>query len=292
MEYKEINKNNIYKFMFWEGAVSFKLLWRVVGFVIAATMLGGFLCSPIGAADSDKRNNNIRLFLYEHTGEEGIVELDISISSSMGVCAMLCELEYDPDSFIYLSGGACDENINFKAVDFGGEVRFLMDFITNSAPDGNPARLYFKRIGTGCSNFSLTCQDALYIDENGEISRANVQIFADMLPEKDEIQAHPNDEIAPAIVNAEVRDDSVFFSVGVSDECFAAGVRLFFVDLSGNGDHFEALVAGAVRAGELLRGEYRFCSDKSYAVVITAQGYSGRHAVGGEKITLLYTRQD
>ena len=278
--------------MFWEGAVSFTLLWRVVGFVIATIMLGGFLCSPIGAADSDKKNNNIRLFLYEHTGEEGIVELDISISSSMGVCAMLCELEYDPDSFIYLSGGACDENINFKAVDFGGEVRFLIDCITNSAPDGNPARLYFKRIGTGSSNFSLTCPAALYIDENGEISRANVQIFADTLLEKEEIQDHPNDEIAPTIVNAEIRYDSVFFSVDVSDEYFAAGVRLFFVDLSGNGDHFEVLVAGVVRAGELLRGEYRFCPDKSYAVVITAQGYSGKRMVKGDKITLVHTQQN
>ena len=292
MEYKVKKQNNIYKFMFWEGAVSFKLLWRVVGFVIAAIMLVGFLCSPIGAADSDKKNNNIRLFLYEHTGEEGIVELDISISSSMGVCAMLCELKYDPDSFIYLSGGACDENINFKAVDFGGEVRFLIDCITNSAPDGNPARLYFKRIGTGSSNFSLTCQDALYIDENGEISCANVQIFADTPLEKEEIQAPPNDEIAPTIVNAEIRDDSVFFSVGVSDECFAAGVRLFFVDLSGNGDHFEVLVAGTVRVGELLRGEYLFCPDKSYAVVITAQGYSGKRRVKGDKITLVYTQQN
>ena len=290
MEYKVKKQNNIYKFMFWEGAVSFKLLWRVVGFVIATIMLGGFLCSPIGAADSDKKNNNIRLFLYEHAGEEGIVELDISISSSMGVCAMLCELEYDPDSLIYLSGGACDENINFKAVDFGGEVRLLIDCITNSAPDGNPARLYFKRIGTGSSNFSLTCPDALYIDENGEISRANVQIFADTPLEKEEIQAHPNDEIAPTIVNAEIREDSVFFSVGVSDECFAAGVRLFFVDLSGNGDHFEVLVAGAVRVGEMLRGEYRFCPDKSYAVVITAQGYSGKRTVKGDKIILVYTQ--
>ena len=243
------------------------------------------LCTPIGAEDTGEERS-IRLFLRAiENGDDGLFEVTIDLSSTYGVCAVLCELDYNPDSLIFLSCGAGTDNLNLTFLDFGGTLRLLVDSPENSPPECELVRLYFKRIGNDAADLALTCLNALCLDENFQILSANFTVLADLPSDEQDNTKAPTP--LPKIIHASAQEGRISFDIAVNGDCFAAGVRLFFVDLGGEGENFEVIVAGIVGQDKILRGEHRYRSDKSYAIVVTALGYDKHGAARGEKIVLI-----
>ena len=269
-----------------------RVILRALGGLIVALMLTNFIFSPAGAAGSGTEKN-IRLFLRATAGDEDIIEVTVGIDSGRGMCALLCSLEYNSESLIYLSGGACDESFNFKAVDFGGNVRFLLDSKENSVARGELVKLYFKRIGNGGLGFSLKCRDdVLYYDENSDILSARVEVDLNFGSADTDCNGDIEERKAPEIIRLDNKDGEIGFAVSVDDECFAAGARLFFVDISGGGRHFEVILAGVVGNDGLFDGRYFFGGEVGYAVVVTAMGYGRGEIDAGEKSTLVCMKGD
>jgi hypothetical protein len=240
-----------------------------------------------------------RLFLREEECD-GILTLEICIESEKGICAMLCDLEYNPAALLYLSGGSDDASISFKAVDRGGKLSFLLDSAQNSAPCGTLARLYFKTIGNGAPDVSLTVrEDALYLDDRGEIRPAQLKITSlppDSTPEDELASGNPSNgkpssvAAPPHLLTLEIGNAEVSFSVK-TDQGFAAGVRLFCVDLE-SGERSDVTVAGVVGKDGILAGKYRLEDEKSYSVVATPLSFYGQKTSKGEKITALIAHQN
>ena len=265
-----------------------KILLRAVAIIVVVALLGTLVCLPVGAGD--KGNESIRILYRAREMEDGLLEIEISLESESGVCAALCVLNYDPDSLIYLSGGAPDGSVCFTAIDFGGELRFLLDSRQNTTPDCVLACLYFKKTGAGRQNLSLRCQDARYLGESGEILSADVPVVAE--GPADEESVGDRDERVPSQITAQgVERGKLSFSVKAAKGCFAAGVKLFFVDLGGAGEHFEVLIVGVVTSDGAFSGEYRFCPDNRYAVTVTALGYDRLGAYPGERAMVIFTPQ-
>lgn len=258
-----------------------RMLLRITGFVIVVALLAVFICFPVGAERDE--TDAVRLFLSAAEDEEGFVTLEITLDSRGGICALLCDLEYDPETLIYLSGGAVDEKMHLSVVDFGGELRFLLDSAQNSAPDGALLLLYFKRIGGKAPDFALKCRyDALCFDGN-EIITAPTVAVCDPPPNGSsppEASSPDTPDTKPRLLAFEQENGRL--TLAVAADGFAAGVRLFFVDLGGGGEHFEACIAGVTGANGIFRGEYLLPTDKSYAVVVTPLGY-GRSVKKGER---------
>lgn len=290
MEYKEKTQNKIYKFGFLgENGMTVKVLLRAVALLIAALLIGGLVCLPVGAREM---NNSVRLLYRTSEAEDGILEIEISLESGAGICAMLCVLDYNPDSLIYLSGGSPDESVSFTVIDFGGEIRFLLDSRQNTAPDCVLARLYFKKTDAGKKNLSLRCQDARYLSESGEILSADTLVLADGISEENGNIGNKNECAPPQIISQEITSDGgICFSVKAARDCFAAGARLFFVDLEGAGENFEVLVAGVTSADGIVSGEYHLCPDKRYAISVTAIGYDRLGGHRGERMTVILDPQ-
>ncbi len=269
-----------------------RVILRAVGGIIVAAMLICFICSPVGAAEGGTENA-IRLFLRATEVEGDILEVTVSLDSESGICALLCTLEYDPESLIYLSGGACDGKINFKAIDFGGSVRFLLDSRENSAAKGEIVTLYFKRIGHGSAGLALKCEgEALYCGEGADILSARVEVDGEIGSADIGCNGGREERKAPEIISLVENGGRLDFSVAVDGVCFAAGARLFFVDISGGGRHFEVVVAGVVGKDGVFEGRYLFGGDIGYAVVVTAVGYGRGRIDTGEKITLVCANGD
>lgn len=268
-----------------------RVILRAVGGIIVAAMLICFICSPVGAAEGGTEKA-IRLFLRATEVEGDILEVTVSLDSERGICALLCTLEYNPESLIYLSGGARDGKVNFKAIDFGESVRFLLDSKENSAAKGEIVTLYFKRIGRGSAGLALKCEgEALYYGEGADILSARVEIDGE-IGSADVGNGGKEERKAPEIISLVENVGQLDFSVAVDGECFAAGARLFFVDISGGGRHFEVLVAGVVGKDGVFEGRYMFGGDIGYAVVVTAVGYGRGRIDTGEKITLVCANGD
>lgn len=263
---------------------------RVAGILLFAAILMIFLCTPIGAENVNKEEGICLCLRAKDDGKEGLFEVTIDLSSARGICAMLCDLEYNPDNLVFLSGGSSNEKINLELVDFGGILRLLLDSSENSPPECRLVTLYFKRIANGGDDLDLTCREALSIDEGAEILTVGVAVFND-LPSNEQGNTDAP-EPPPRITYAAVCDGTVLFTVNVGEDFFAAGVRLFFVDLDGEGEHFEITVAGVVGRDGVLRGEYRFSTIKSYAIALTALGYRGNRTVRGERCTAICHKQN
>ena len=290
MEYKEKIQNKIYKFAFLEDEMTAELLLRAVALIVVVALLGTLVCLPVGAGDKD--DNTIRVLYRVREAEDGILELEISLDSKMGMCAALCVLNYNPDSLIYLSGGAPDDSVSFTAVDFGGELRFLLDSRQNTAPNCVLACLYFKKTGEGKRGFSLKCRDMRYLGGKGEILSAEAFVVADM-PSDDAESGEKREEYAPPqLAFWNVNERGISFEVKARRGCFAAGVRLFFVDLGGAGEHFEILIVGVVTSDGVFSGEYRFCPESRYAVSVTALCYDRLGVCCGERATAIVPFQN
>jgi len=266
-----------------------KTFLRIIGFLTLCAMFVVIVRIP-AEAEIDGTQSEVRLVLHSSETGDGILELLIELDSSCGISAMLCELEYDPDVVIYLSGGASDSEMSFKAIDFGGSLRFLIDSNESSAPCGELARLYFKVTGNGKPRFSLTCREsALYIDGRGEICPTAVKVTLPQ-PEKDTENdstdgaggEDPSDEThAPRLLDLEIRDFEIAFTVGI-ERGFAAGVRLFIVDLD-SGESADITVAGVVGEDGVFTGKYRLQEEKSYSVIVTPLSFCAEKRLDGEK---------
>ena len=258
-----------------------KMLFRAVGIVMLTVILINLFLSPIGAEERGTEKE-IRLFLRECDGEEDILVLEVCLESDNGVCALLCDLEYDAERYIYLSGGSVDEKINFKAIDFGSVVGFLLDSGENSNAECVLARLYFKRIGQGKARFTLNSRDnALGVGDNLEICSYQTRILSDTSVPGDNTDKGDSNEL-PRLVSLNMGSEKIVFSVKSPHDCFAAGVRLFFIDLSGGGEHFGVFVTGIIKRGGMFAGEHTM-PQGNYAVIVTALGYSARELIRGEK---------
>lgn len=276
-----------------------RILFRMIGFLTLVTMLVVISRIPVGAGD-DNAQDVTRLILHSIQNDDGILELTIELDSPHGICAMLCDLKYNPKALVYLSGGSDDVNIHFKAIDFGGSLSFLIDSNRNSAPRGTLARLYFKTIGNGAPDVSLNCrEDALYLDDRGEIRPAQLKITSlppDSTPEDDLASGNlsngkPSSVAAPPrLLTLEIGNAEVTFSVK-TEQGFAAGARLFLVELE-SGETTDVVVAGVVGKDGILAGKYRLEDEKSYSVVATPLSFYGQKTSKGEKITALIAHQN
>ena len=266
-----------------KGESLLKRPFRALGAAVITVILLVFAFSPIGAEEGGT-GNDIRLFLRCGNIDGEVLELEVCIESDSGVCAMICDVEYDSERYIYLSGGATDEGVGFKAVDFGSTVSFVIDSVENTFQDGVLAKLYFKRISDGRAKFTLISRDdAIYLGASSDILSSRVQVVSGecVLGGNPDSGGGTGEIYEPRLIDVNVSSNAIAFWVEAPRGCFAAGVRLFFVDLS-SGEYSEVFVLGVVGGG-LFSGEYRHAPNGSYAVVITALGYGAREVRAGEK---------
>ncbi len=224
-----------------------------------------------------------RLMLDYNYLEDEMTEVVLSLSSSNGVCALLGEIEYDENAYLLLSCGAEGEIFDFKYADIGDSVRFLLDSTENSEPEGILARFYFKKVGEGeKKSFLLKCEKGgiIYLDKKSD---PVPYVSVDMTDSESKNETEREEDTPPVLQRTEKNGTSLSFSVKADKNCFAAGVRLFCVDLSGEGKHFEAQILGVVNENGEFKGKYVFCDDAEYTVIISAVGYKRDGRAPGEK---------
>ena len=298
---------------------------RIIGFLILASMLVAITCIP-SRADLDTTLHSAFCTLHSQSRtlhsalctlhfssvSDGILELTISLSSPRGVCAMLCEITYNPQSLLLLSCGTPCEDLNLSFADFDGSLRLLLDSTKNSPPECELVHVYFKRIGNGATNLNLTCLDALYLDGNSGPVATSVTVTANLPPCEQgnnttltppneqgntAAPAPPNEQgntatpaTAPNLTHFSAQDGKITFTVAANKDCFAAGARLFLVDLE-SGEITDVTVAGVVGRDGIFTARYPLDEEKSYSVVVTALAFCGLNCSSGEKTTALIPRQ-
>lgn len=227
------------------------------------------------------------LVCKENDGESDEVTVELVLSGQSGLCGFLGEVRFDENEFLFLSGGDGESGLNFSFLDLGGCVRFLIDGTQNSPRECVLARFYFKRTGDGNGTISLcrACEeDALYINEKNRVSHMQTELFGCDIgrAENDEI---PESEF-PYFSRLEVSNDGegsvISFEVCADKRFFAAGAKIYIVELDGAESH-GAYVVGVTKSG-MFSGEYRFSPQKNFAVIITAVAFDRDGETSGEKI--------
>ncbi len=219
-------------------------------------------------------------------------ELALILSSAHGVCGILCELKYDENTLLYLGGGS-ECALELTSLDVGGEVRFILDGIENSEAECVLARLYFKRIGLGECCFELSGigeTSAVYFNETGALINSNAVISGCTVIGN--ASSKPSVEV-PKFESFELFERGgervISFEVRVGNGNFAAGARLFLLDLE-TGKSEDIRVVGIVSSNGIFKGEYILSGQKKIAISATALGYRREGEIRGERETAITLR--
>lgn len=279
-------------FLFRELAVKSFFL-RIVSAIIGLCMSTGscYLTETVKnggfRSTAEEEKSKIALVCKENDRESGEIIVELVFSGQSGLCGFLGELRFDENELLFLSGGDGESGLNFSFLDLGGCVRFLLDGVKNSPRECVLARFYFKRIGDGNGTISLfgACEeDALYINEGNIVSTMQTKLFGCNIGRADDDEI-PESEF-PCFSRLEVSNDEersvISFEVCADNRFFAAGVKIYIVELEGAESH-EAYVVGVTQSG-MLSGEYSFSPQGNYAVIITATAFDRDGETRGEKL--------
>ena len=118
------------------------------------------------AEDASFGNEAPTLELLVSSDDDEGVEIILKLNSEHGLAAILAELNYDGEDFLFLGCGSDIMTVTYS--DVGDGVRFLLDLSENSPSECVLATFYFKKIGSGGGDFSLNIgddADCLYFEE-------------------------------------------------------------------------------------------------------------------------------
>ncbi len=219
-----------------------------------------------------------RIFLTSRECENDEIEVSLSLESEYGIAAFFGEIIYDPDELLYLGSESGECELALSAADLGGCVRILSDGVKNSEKSCVLSRLRFKKTGNRQTTLTLSGNGdeyAFFFDEKGNLQPFTARLEGCTISEKAdcEIKDGANEASTPRLLNFEpsVQDDGVdfCFEIAAPSRCFAAGIKLFVVDLE-RGTCDAVYIVGIVANG-LFSGKYRFNAPnaKRLSVVIT-----------------------
>ncbi len=258
-----------------------RIFLRAMSFFTAFCM---FFCYNIPIC---AKENGIRVSLECRMTETEEYELSLTLSSAQGLCGLLCELKYDENAFLYLGGGS-DCALELTYLDISSGVRFILDGSENCESECILARFYFKRIGSGESGFELSCigeSSVVYFNEAGELINSNAILSGCTVIGN--ASSEPSVEV-PKFESFELfeRGDErvISFEVKVGNGNFAAGARLFLLDLE-SGESEDVRVVGIVSPTGIFKGEYILSGQKKIAISATALGYRRDSEIRGERKT-------
>ncbi len=223
--------------------------------------------------------------------DDGGVEITLYLKSDNGIAAMLGELSYNAELFLFLGSGS--DIMNVTCEDLGGSVRFLLDMNEDSPSECLLATFYFMRIGRGDGDFAVRLDSevgCVHFCEGGSLNAVNIALPAP-LTVNDTVQ----DDVESAVslpcmlsLSFESREGEaslIKLEVSAPDR-FAAGVRLFAVDIE-SGESREYYILGISRSDGSFYGRAEIELYKKTAVVITAVGYGRSEMILGEKRIML-----
>ena len=208
------------------------------------------------AEDASFGNEAPTLELLVSSDDDEGVEIILKLNSEHGLAAILAELNYDGEDFLFLGCGSDIMTVTYS--DVGDGVRFLLDLSENSPSECVLATFYFKKIGSGGGEFSLNIRDDAVSFENGG--------------RKSE--------------NGGGKNVLFHFEVDVGKKRFAAGIKLFAVDLE-SGESREYYILGITGKDGVYLGNAEIELYEKAAVIVTAAGYEREGMACGEKLTAL-----
>ncbi len=239
---------------------------------------------PICAAKAD-----INISSECRMTETGEYEVSLYLLSDQGICGIMCDMEYDEDSFLFLGGGSeCALKLTY--VDVGGGVRFILDGIENSKRECVLARFYFKRIGPRECRIKLSGvgeASAVYLSVTGHTVSAKAAFRGCSAVE--DTSAAPSAEL-PEFKSFEIFERGgewvLSFEVKGGNGNFAAGARLFLLDLEA-GKTEDIRVVGVSDAEGIFKGEYILSGQRKIVISATALGYRREGEIRGERETAI-----
>ncbi len=260
--------------------LAFKLTLVVI-FVFAV-----FLSLSAKAAEDCTDGDTVRLEMSTRESKDGNIEIDLMLSSKIGITALLGELTYSDKSFLFLGCGS--EIMDSAYEDIGGSVRFVLDNIDNSPPECVLATFYFTRIGDGDGVFSLELESeagCVLFNGDGVLISASPEC-----PERITVQDKTNGDssqiLPPCLVLLSLKEKDGARAVLELDvsapDCFASGIRLFAVDIE-SGESREYYVLGITDRDRAFCCLTEIDLYKNTAVVVTAVGYKRSGMIFGEK---------
>lgn len=272
-----------YLSVFWHG---------VVFFVIAAVCFLFCSAGVRGAGAIEEKDCAAEMTCV--VGEDGEVEVALKVVCEGGVCGLLGELEYDAESFLLLSCGSDAEGVDFSYYDGGGAVRILLDGVENTVAAIVLVRFYFKRVegAIGSAVFSLGDIEAFYLSAKCELCELDVEVGvgsvevgvvnAPMGADKKDLPVLTGAEV----IRSEGGEVEIILSEIVGREYFAAGFKIFFVDLD-SGEVDEMYIFGVLDrsgGGEVIFERRVEHGERGrFSVVVTPLAIDREGVVEGEK---------
>ncbi len=248
------------------------------------------LGSESDSGEGSELDLNAQISLEWSEAENGEYAVELVLQSTCGIAGFFGEVCYDENEFLYLSGGAGDNEMSFSSKNIGGCVKILIDGTKNSPGSCVLARLYFKRTAQGNGGMELRCdtgENALCFDENGEILPLSTELFGCVIkpPENEE-----KVNTVPVMKSLDMRLDGEYmvisFTVGSKDGAFASGIKLFVLDLEG-GEGESLYVVGVMDNGS-FSGEYKFIPYEKMAVTATAVAFDRKGELRGDRVTRVF----
>ncbi len=259
------------------------LICRMLTLILPVFMM---LSLSIGASEASVGETAPIISVGAREIEDGGIEVILRIEEGQGIAALLAGLSYDGEKLLFLGGGSSVMSLTYE--DVGDQVRFILDLHENTPSKCELATFYFQRIGEGDCALSLSFGEGdscLYFNSEWKLSP-----LSPTLPEpctvRDTAQAKEETEQPRLLsLSLERRDGAVAeigFEVSVENGHFAAGIKLFAVDLE-SGESREYYIFGITDKGGRIACTYEIELYKKTAVVITAAGYERSGMICGEK---------
>ena len=249
------------------------------------------------AEDASFENEAPTLELLVSSEDDEGVEIILKLNSEHGLAAILAELNYDGEDFLFLGCGSDIMTVTYS--DVGDGVRFLLDLSENSPSECVLATFYFKKIGSGGGDFSLNIgddADCLYFEEGNSPVPAKPTLCGVCGVDGEAQSVADSSEprlLSVSFENCGGKSENgggknvlFHFEVDVGKKRFAAGIKLFAVDLE-SGESREYYILGITGKDGVYLGNAEIELYEKAAVIVTAAGYEREGMVCGEKLTAL-----
>ncbi len=256
--------------------------------------------SRIAAADAfaNAKEADGKVFLEYRDNGDGEIEAVLKLESEAGIAALACEMAYDSNVLLYLGCGEGEGGMTLTARDMGECVRFLLDGAQNSPSQCTLASFYFKRISTDAAMLSLSSMGdkcSFYFDGQGELKQLAASLSGCLIGGGSAEDTSESD-YSPRLLNFELiryeERAEVSFEVTAEDGFFAAGVKLFVLDIK-RGTYDTVYAVGVAQNGSFSgKCALPFRADAELSVVITPVAFDRIGTVFGEKLTSISLTDD
>ena len=236
--------------------------------------------SPVLFAEDTDEDEGKEHFLFcrQESVASGECLLTLALRDGAWLCGILLEISYPQNLHLLeverIVGG---DHAVVSCADLGDRVRVLLDSSTNVYLEGDLIRFRFSNDGSDDLQFKISNVTAYAFGE-GELVSLRLLVAKDCEEDRPDVFSASVSSVALTQNNESL---GLGFSVSLPSGCFAAGARVFLVDLVAHSISDFQLV-GVVRERGFFVGGVDLLSDGKCCVIIEPLGYRRGKVEKGE----------